>query len=227
MRERWYVEMTKLPLAYVHWDKQWGTEEGRADWTAPEVEVLQLVPYLREYGAKKVLDLGCGIGRHALLFAAMGFSTFALEMSAEGIKVARLSAEAVGVDIRFSLSDMRDLPFSDCAMDYVLAWNVIYHGDLFLLRRALLEIRRVLRTGGIFQGTLLSKRNSGFGEGLEVAKDTWVVEGNEEKSHPHCYLDARETLRALAEARLRVLSLRHALHAKPGSYHWHVVARGE
>ena len=221
------MEMAGLPLAYAHWDRQWGTEEGRVEWVVPEGELLQIAPFLRERGVERVLDLGCGIGRHAVLLASMGFTAFASERSVRGIEVARRSAGEAGVEVHFCLSDMSGLPFVDEAMDYVLAWNVIYHGDLLLLGRTLSEIRRVLRKGGIFQSTLLSKRNAGFGEGREVAKDTWVVEGNEEKSHPHCYLTAVEAVQTLAQARLRVLSIRHVSHSKPGSYHWHLVAQGE
>ena len=43
---------------------------------------------------------------------------------------------------------MSDLPFAPGAFDYVLAWNVIYHGDGTSVVRALSEIARVLRPGG-------------------------------------------------------------------------------
>jgi tellurite methyltransferase len=219
------VEVSALPQAYEHWDKQWATEVGRAEWTAPEEDVRRIVPFLRECGVRRVLDLGCGVGRHALLLASMGFDVAALEMSTNGIQVARRSAEECGTCIEFCLSAMSSLPYRTDSMDYVLAWNVIYHGDLSLLGKTLDEIYRVLRPGGVFQATLLSKRNAYFGVGRELAKDTWVADGKEEKSHPHCYLNAREAMVTLEEAGFKVLTLRHAAHSKPGSYHWHLVAR--
>jgi tellurite methyltransferase len=219
------VEVSALPQAYEHWDKQWATEVGRAEWTAPEEDVRRIVAFLRECGVRRVLDLGCGVGRHALLLASIGFDVAALEMSANGIQIARRFAEECGTCIEFCLAAMSSLPYRTDSMDYVLAWNVIYHGDLSLLGKTLDEIYRVLRPGGVFQATLLSKRNAYFGVGRELAKDTWVADGKAEKRHPHCYLNAREAVVTLEEAGFQILTLRHAAHSKPGSYHWHLVAR--
>jgi len=51
------------------WDDRWATPEGRADWLVPHPAVAALVPVLKARGTEHVLDLGCGVGRHALLFA--------------------------------------------------------------------------------------------------------------------------------------------------------------
>jgi SAM-dependent methyltransferase len=51
------------------WDERWATPEGRADWLVPHPTVTALVPVLKARGTQTVLDLGCGIGRHALFFA--------------------------------------------------------------------------------------------------------------------------------------------------------------
>ena len=58
------------------WDERWATPEGRADWLAPHPAVSALVPVLMARGTQHVLDLGCGVGRHALLFA--GFELLSL-----------------------------------------------------------------------------------------------------------------------------------------------------
>ena len=54
------------------WDKKWGTDEGRADWLEPEPDVIALLPELKARGTRTALDLGCGVGRHALLLAEHG-----------------------------------------------------------------------------------------------------------------------------------------------------------
>src|SRR5712691_5726551 len=102
------------------WDKRWATDEGRADWLEPHPAVVSLLPELKARGARRVLDLGCGVGRHALLLA-------------------------------------------DASFDFVLSWNVIYHGTLGDVGHRLGGIWRVLKPGALFQGTMLTTRNSGYG----------------------------------------------------------------
>src|SRR5690348_5106580 len=43
------------------WDERWATPEGRADWLLPDPAVAALVPVLKTRGARRVLDLGCGV----------------------------------------------------------------------------------------------------------------------------------------------------------------------
>jgi SAM-dependent methyltransferase len=68
-------------------------------------------------------------------------------------------------DLRLSLrhADADTLPFSDENFDYVSSWNVIFHGTMGDVGRRLAEIWRVLKPGGLFQGTMLSKRDVQFG----------------------------------------------------------------
>ena len=92
---------------------------------------------------------------------------------------------------------MTDLPFADDAFDYLLSFNVIYHGDPNIVSRALAEIRRVLRPGGtwILQLTMLSKRNVNYGRGDEIAPDTFVDRtADDDKVHPHFYCNAGELM---------------------------------
>jgi SAM-dependent methyltransferase len=110
------------------------------------------------------------------------------------------------------------------SIDYLLAWNVIYHGDLKTLHRSLSEIARVLRPGGWFQGTLLSKHNTNFCVGEEIAPDTWVNADIDDKGHPHCYVNASDMASYLWDTGMELTQLHHREHEKPGSYHWHLVA---
>ena len=71
------------------WDERWATSEGRADWLVPHPAVAALVPVLKARGVQHVLDLGCGVGRHALLFAEHGFAVEAIDGAAAGLDFAR------------------------------------------------------------------------------------------------------------------------------------------
>ena len=208
--------------AHEAWDKAWATDAGRRAWLDPAPDVVELVPALRERGARDVLDLGCGVGRHALLLAAEGFTAHAMDASAEGVEQVRQAAEEKGLRVATQVAPMDDLPYDPDSLDYVVAWNVVYHGTLDDTRKALAEVRRVLRPGGLFQGTFLSKANAKFGRGREIAPDTYVIDSEDEKGHPHCYCDEAGA-RVLLEG-FEVATLADREQGKPGSHHWHFLA---
>jgi 2-polyprenyl-3-methyl-5-hydroxy-6-metoxy-1,4-benzoquinol methylase len=55
------------------------------DWMNPSDEFLPTALRWKQNGARRILDLGCGKGRHTLLLAEMGFHVTALDLSSEGI----------------------------------------------------------------------------------------------------------------------------------------------
>src|SRR3984893_10403174 len=151
------------------WDERWATPEGRADWLMPHPAVAALVPVLKARGTQHVLDLGCGIGRHALLLADHGFAVDAIDGAAAGLHLARREAAARALRVGLRQADADALPFADERFDYVLSWNVIFHGTMGDVGRRLAEIWRVLKPGGLYQGTMLSKRDVQFGRGRAIA----------------------------------------------------------
>ncbi|TFG16090.1 MAG: class I SAM-dependent methyltransferase, partial [Promethearchaeota archaeon] len=56
---------------------------------APHLDMKEVVKYLKEMNANRVLDLGCGTGRHLVYFAAEGFQVYGLDAAPEGIKIAK------------------------------------------------------------------------------------------------------------------------------------------
>jgi tellurite methyltransferase len=207
--------------AVESWDERWATPEGRADWLEPHPAVAAAVPLLKERGARQVLDLGCGIGRHALLFAEHGFEVEAIDGAAAGLDFARREAARRGLRLSLRAGDADALPFADGRFDYVLSWNVIFHGTMGDVGRRLAEIWRVLKPGGIYQGTMLSKRDTQFGRGAAVAPDTFI-RGGDPKAHPHYYCDLAGLAGLLAGFEL--LSLSHEEQRRRGSWHWHIIA---
>lgn len=214
--------MAQTQTAVAAWDRRWATDEGRADWLEPEPEVREIVALLKARGGRTVLDLGCGVGRHALFLAEAGFAVEAIDGSPIGIAEARKSADARGLALSLREGAADALPFADGSLDFVLSWNVIYHGNQGDVGRRLAEIWRVLKPGGLYQGTMLPTRNSNYGLGSRIAPDTFVNDAIEERAHPHFYCDAAGLV-ALFQG-FELLSLTQREHKKPGSWHWHIVA---
>jgi SAM-dependent methyltransferase len=96
----------------------------------------------------RVLDLGCGTGRVTHRLSEMGYDVIGVDPSDSMIDV----ATSVHPQIDFVVGDGTDLHFQDDAFDYVLfsyyGLDYIYPEEQRI--RALREIYRVLKPGGIF-----------------------------------------------------------------------------
>jgi SAM-dependent methyltransferase len=208
--------------AYQHWDQQWRRTEGITTWARPDPDVTALGRKVLAAGGRRCLDVGCGIGRHALALADLGFEAHAIDRSEAGL--ARVAAEATRrkVDVVTRMADMTSLPYPDGTFDFVVAWNVIYHGTPTDAATAAAEITRILRPGGQYLSTMLSKHNAQYGRGEQIAPDVFVQhDGPEDKAHPHLYTDMADILGL--HPHLRLVSASDREHDKPGSFHWHLV----
>lgn len=210
--------MEELATAHQAWDDRWQRAEVRTAWSKAVPLVETLVPMLRQRGLDRVLDVGCGIGRHALFLAREGFDVVGIDASPSALAEARSQA-TVGLRLDYhqgSYYDLTSVP--ENSFGAVIAWNVIYHGDGELARLAIEGFHRLLQPGGLYVGTMLSKRNTWFGMGREVRSDTFVVDDAEDdKVHPHYYCDAATLLRL--HPGFEVLELVDR-EQTPGNYHW-------
>ena len=69
------------------------------------IEALGLEPGMR------VLDVGCGPGRHSLALARRRIACVGIDRSERFVELARRAAEAETLDARFEVLDVRDLAF--------------------------------------------------------------------------------------------------------------------
>lgn len=106
------------------------------------------VPHLRP--EMKILDCGCGPGGISLGLAALvpAGSVTGVDIEPGQLELGRTEAAQRGLpNVSFEQASLYELPFADASFDAVLAHAVVYH--LGQPRTAVLEMKRVLKPGGI------------------------------------------------------------------------------
>ena len=108
---------------------------------------------------ENALDVCCGIGRHAIILAEMGFEIVGLDFTPHYIECAEKSAGELGKSCGFVVGDMRKIPFEakfDAAYNFFTSWG--YFDDKTNIE-VLKNISRALKPGGRF---LLDTMNRDF-----------------------------------------------------------------
>jgi cyclopropane fatty-acyl-phospholipid synthase-like methyltransferase len=143
--------------------------------TKVEPEVIEIEKFLKSVLGSRILDFGCGGGRHTIYFARKGSHVFAFDQSDKAVEQLgeQIKREKLDVDLR--IFDMIDLlPYKDNFFDAVLAVRVIQHGRYQQIRRIVAEIDRVLKDEGILFLQVTSYEDS-FGGKPQPAD--WVESG--------------------------------------------------
>ena len=169
---------------------------------------LKLVP------GDRVLDLGCGEGRHSLTGAlTMPLCVIGVDLNANDLDAADAKAGAfLGEDhgISWVQGDAMRLPFSDDAFDCVIISEVLEH--LPDADGALSEARRVLRPGG--QLAISVPRFVPEWICWQLSRDYHAVPGG----HVRIFTERSVTTAVRAQG-FRVLT-RHWAHALHTPYWW-------
>jgi SAM-dependent methyltransferase len=141
-------------------------------WRTAENSAGYLLPHLRP--GLSVLDAGCGPGTITVDLARIVVpgQVVGLDASEEVVAQARaLGAESEATNVRFEVGDIFALKYDDASVDVVHAHQVLQH--LVDPVAALVELRRVLRSGGV-----LAARDSDYGAfawaPADPALDRWI-----------------------------------------------------
>ena len=174
------------------WEIAW--REGRWTETSPPLPaVVDFTEDLKREGAKKVLDLGCGAGRHSILLGKAGFQVVALDISETALKILEARLNTASIDnVTLVENEMWDLPFIDDYFDGMICTNVLHHGKLVQIKQATREVHRVMRDGASAFVIALSTADFRRGTGRKLEPNTYVFTEGEERGIIHHFFPRKD-----------------------------------
>jgi len=162
-----------------------------------EPELAAFLEMGRERIGEHGLDIGCGFGRHTLAALRMGYKMAAIDFSDVAVRNTHqlLLSEGFRADVR--CASMHKLPFRDARFDFAFSWCVLNHGTREIFEQAISEAVRVLRSGGVLFGFVMSQRDSRFGRGLPVGEDCFAFTEGPERGVCHYFPTERSLVASL------------------------------
>jgi ubiquinone/menaquinone biosynthesis C-methylase UbiE len=120
------------------------------NWEAASQEIAKMLAWLQLGNGAKVLDIGCGMGRHSLAMEKMGYTVTGIDLSPILLEEARRHDQTAHVN--WVHGDMRRLPFEAGHFDATV--NLFTSFGYFQLEEdninVLRQIRKVLHGDGSF-----------------------------------------------------------------------------
>lgn len=144
--------------------------------------------FLGAAAARRILDLGCGTGRHTAYLVQNGFEVLGCDSSEAALRIAGSAVPG----IQLQVCDIGSLPYGDRSMDGIFCHAVIQHGTLSTIKLAISEIHRVLRRGGALFLTSTSTEHPEYQTGREIEPGTKMGIDAIDGDMPHHYFTEHE-----------------------------------
>ena len=196
-------------------------------WKEPAQEVYYLCSRWNKEHQRRLLDLGCGIGRHTIFFAEHGYIVDAFDLSNDGVGVVEALAAEKNLAVSTQVGDMLTLPYPSATFNNVLAYHTIYHTDKTGIEQIISEIYRVLIDKGEVYLTFISTQNPSYFDPTSQRIDQYTLIKTQglESGIPHYYVNEQEVQRLLD--RFTIVRFNHVEEIWDGgkSCHYFVLAK--
>lgn len=140
------LDMDKI--AHDKWEKHWNN----VFLEYPDESVIRYIA--REdtkkagSGQKRILDFGCGTGRHAVAMAKRGYEVTAADYTETCLEIVKKRALEEGVDIETVHNASTQIPLPDKRFDIVVAFGSLFYNTKEKNIALLKELNRITQLNG-------------------------------------------------------------------------------
>lgn len=143
----------------------------------PSEAVVQFVfRNFNRNGKTKVLDLGCGAGRHVYFMANENIDTYGTDISKDGIEYTEEILKHHGLSADLKIASVDNIPYDDNYFDGIICYGVLYYCDITEINISVKEIFRVLKPNGRVLIVVRNTDDYRYGKGKEIEKNTFLIE---------------------------------------------------
>lgn len=139
--------------------------------------IQKTFPDVEKRKSIKILDAGFASGRHLVYLTEQGFDVSGFDYSEESIKFATrwLKHEGLLSRVDIKKADMLNLPYKNNSFDIFIEIGMIEHFFWEDREKAIAEVYRVLKPGGIFFFNVKKIGDYLIGGGPETEKNTYLI----------------------------------------------------
>lgn len=189
------------------WEKvgpNWENESRDFKTRTPQGETLDFIKFLKKQGIEKgkVLDIGCGGGRHTILFAKYGFNSYGIDYSKTAIDLAKRDAVAKKVKVNFKVANVLNLPYPKDSFNIINDTGCLHHIKKKDWKLYLKNILKVLKRGGYYKLFAFST-NIKFLTGQKISKKkNWIIQ----KGH-YCHFFTKKEIKEFFSKYFEILKI--------------------
>lgn len=162
----------------------------------PHPDMEEIKELFHKDNIKKILDLGCGTGRHLVYFSKHGFDVYGVDSSPKGLEIARQWLSDENLDATLIQHRIEhQFPFENSFFDAIISTQVIHHNLMKDILITIKEIERILRKGGYIFITfpiLSGGTKVDEWELKEIEKGTFIPLSGPEKGLYHHFFTIEE-----------------------------------
>ncbi|MFX0182303.1 MAG: class I SAM-dependent methyltransferase [Candidatus Hodarchaeota archaeon] len=148
----------------------------------------------KENKLKRILDLGCGGGRHVIYLASRDFDVYGLDIAPTGLAYTLHVLSEKNLTAHLTLHDMVNLPYDNDYFDAIISIQVIHHNKLSDILKTIQELNRVLRVGGLVWITVPVSKDAIGTQFKEIEPQTFIPLNGQEKGLLHHYFTKDELI---------------------------------
>lgn len=168
--------------------------------------LINIIPFLREKGVKKIMDTGCGDGRNLIGLLSSGFDeVVGVDFSEEALKIARKNVSQFN-NVKLYNFSLDNIQLPENSFDAIICDNVLTH--IHDVSKVLEQFHKLVKPGGYVLLEFTSVKDPNYGKGEQVSKNAFLYKGVYFKLY-----ESVECESIVSDAKFKILK-----HIKQGAY---------